>query len=69
MTCLYCFSQSSLSQKNQATVSQVIVSVLGEGGTIDDAVEAVSMTQEVFLQEETQLIKSVVASGSTNVRF
>ena len=50
-------------------MSQVIVSVLGEGGTIDDAVEAVSMTQEVFLQEETQLIKSVVASGSTNVRF
>ena len=46
----------------------MIISMLSEGGTVDDAVQAVSMTKEVFLHEEVQLIKSVIACDGTKVR-
>lgn len=56
-----------MSQKDQATVSQMVIAVLIEGGTLDDAVAAVSMSEHVFLHEELQLIRSTVSCGHTHV--
>lgn len=51
--------------------SQEVIAELVGGGSVDEVAAAVGMTEEVFLREELQLIKSAIATenplvGSAN---